>query len=569
MTTDGPELDTTVADPLVAAADIIAGFGVAGRKPRQLVAMLTDGPHTLAELIRDCALPRVTVEALLRAIDPDLEQVAGEVRIRADRTTAYRERFAYNQLSSSTEAMVQALTSAAPAELARQLAADIAAAPPARSELDHVSASADTLARRALWLAGTFDLAGARLLCVGDHDLTSLAVAAVAPEAEITVVDIDERLLEYIDDVATRRSYRIRCLFADFRFGIPESAEKSADLIFTDPPYTPEGVQLFLGRGFRGLRDRANGRLIMAYGFSTLHPALGLKVQQSMSELNLVTEAMLPSFNRYDGAQAVGSASDLYVCRPTSRTAQAVDRRLAGVGVNIYTHRGQSLEGRIGGLDETTAGAVRRAATDSDNRPPTLLVGDGCREWGSDTEILPLEQLLRGGLPAAIARRRPVEVAVDLSSDPGPWLLRVLLSANATRLAILVPNNHPDLVNQAAQRALVNLVAPKFTLKLRRSTPGPHTAIVEATERTDDDAHTIARHVLSRVHGKVDNVLRESLIQQSKGRPGGSLTKNEARALIAGTAVPAPWLPARPIDLPRSAIARLVAETETLAGKLE
>ena len=82
------------------------------------------------------------------------------------------------------------------------------AAPPPLPALDHVPATAATVARRALWLDGTFDLAGASVLCVGDHDLTSLALARLVPGVAVTVVDLDERVLAHIDE----QRLGVRCL---------------------------------------------------------------------------------------------------------------------------------------------------------------------------------------------------------------------------------------------------------------------------------------------------------------------------------------------------------------------
>ena len=54
--------------------------------------------------------------------------------------------------------------------------------------LDHVAATPETTVRRAVWLEATFDLAGRHLLCVGDHDLTSLAACRLVPELTATVL---------------------------------------------------------------------------------------------------------------------------------------------------------------------------------------------------------------------------------------------------------------------------------------------------------------------------------------------------------------------------------------------
>ena len=81
---------------------------------------------------------------------------------------------------------------------------------------------------------------------------------------------------------------------------------------------------------------------------------------------------------------------------------------------------------------------------------------------------------------ASPARGREDAAVVDLRHDPGPLLLRVLLGVQARRVAVVVPNDHPDLTSAAAQAALAELVAPRLRLRYRRSTPGPKLAVVEA-----------------------------------------------------------------------------------------
>jgi hypothetical protein len=554
---------TAVTDPIDAVAESVAKWGVSGRRLRLAVAMLTDGARTLEEVVRDCALPRRAVEALLRDAGPDLDQTADGFMVRQDRVAAYRERFGYAQLRATEPSDPQAERLKACADLVTRIAGDIAAAPTAKAALDHVSACAETVVRRALWLDATFDLSGARLLCVGDHDLTSLAVCAVNPGLAVTVVDADERLLEFIETRAATRGYDVRCLYADFRFGIPETVLESSDVVLTDPPYTPQGVQLFLGRGLQGLRDKANGRLVMAYGFSPLHPALGVKVQQAVTDLGLAFEAILPAFNRYHGAQAVGSASDLYVCRPTARTWQVLARTvlartLSDTAVNIYTHGSQSLEGKASTVDKSVAGAVLAHATGTPEGTPALLAGAG---WPLSAEVVTVADLLTSGVPASVARTRPLHAAVNLADDPGPWLLRTLLAVDADRLAILVPNNHADLANEAAQRALTSLVAPKYSLRLLRSTPSPRHAVVVAEAAAPADS-PVANRLLSRAHGKIGNIWREGLIRLSRDRLDGPLTKNAARAAISAAVTQSSWLEERLIDLPRHAIRTLLADTD-------
>jgi hypothetical protein len=153
---------------------------------------------------------------------------------------------------------------------------------------------------------------------------------------------------------------------------------------------------------------------------------------------------------------------------------------------------------------------------------------------------------------------------VDLRADPGSWLLRVLLAVTTDRVAILVPNNHPDLVDEAAQGRLIGLVAAKYQLRLRRSTPGPRLAIVEARRaQPSDQAGLATRAVLDRAYGKVANIWREALIESS----GGTLTKNEARERIRAEAPEPSTVDARLINLPRHRLVTLLEAVVASAAR--
>ena len=69
---------------------------------------------------------------------------------------------------------------------------------------------------------------------------------------------------------------------------------------------------------------------------------------------------------------------------------------------------------------------------------------------------------------------------IDLRREPDELLLRVLLAADAP-VAVIVRNNHADIVDERSQRALLDLVEPTATVRFHRSTPDSSTAIVTAT----------------------------------------------------------------------------------------
>ncbi|MFC7619946.1 bis-aminopropyl spermidine synthase family protein [Microlunatus sp. GCM10028923] len=525
-------------------ADLIAELGPYARPHRVALALLARGGITLAELIRETALPRRVVEELLDRLADDLVRDHDRLELAPATASAYRERFGLAGLIPDDH-------DRPPAELITAMQSIIDAAPAPVRSFDHVPATAETVLRRAHWLDRTFDLNGATVLFVGDHDLTSVGLSLVAPAARSVVVDLDERLLAFLDEQPGSIDGR----WADLRFGLPAELHQSADLIFTDPPYTPDGVRLFLLRGLAGLRDRRLGRLLLAYGFGSHQPALGLAVQRELTSLALAYEAILPHFNRYHGAQAVGSAADLYQLRPTRGSWAAVDRT-GRVPLAIYTHGEQSVESSGAGAETD---ALIAAAAGPDALPVAALVTPTRARSATGSEPPPVElaEVLAG--PGAIRDARSAAVAVDATADPGPWLARILLALSGPRVAVAVPNGHPDLADQAGQQALQALVGAKWELRFRRSTPGPRLAIVEAV-RVDpaglSPADTFRRAILDGAHRSLENAWRDGLVKASR-RAGLPLDRDSARDRTAAE-LPADLLEVRAIALPRSRLAALL-----------
>ncbi|MHA6801060.1 bis-aminopropyl spermidine synthase family protein [Bounagaea algeriensis] len=552
--------DSTSGDPFDAVEALLADAGVHSLALRRVLALLAAGGRTRAELVRRTATPRRTVDELLAAARGHLHCDGAAVRLQPEQVQRYRARFDLDdpRVSAGAESLREtgsddpgtdrgpgtdgdpgtdggcgaggdlrtggaagqaraAGRAGAPLELLRGF---IAAGPRPDRDLDHVTATAETVLARARWLHSNYDLTGARLLCLGDHDLTSLAVGLLAPSAEITAVDVDERILRHIDVTAAEHGLPVRTLHADLRRGLPPALQEWADLAFSDPPYTPEGMTLFATRALEGMAG-AHSRLHLAYGFSARTPALGRKVQQELLRLGFVFTAVLPDFHRYHGAEAVGSASDLYVCQPTSQARRQGRNQQAA----IYTHGARSVEG---GASETSADFRARLGERLGTTVEALREPDWSRP-------------VRG--------RDPV---FDLRDDPGAWLLRMLLACNSPRPACVVDNNHPDITSAAAQRDLAELIGPKYALRMLRSFPERRTAVVLAERINEPSA---ARDVLGRAHGKLGNIVREALITHAAEPLSKRQAKDRAAALLPVTAD----AQLRLVDLPRHRIAELLA----------
>ncbi|HEX4814350.1 MAG TPA: bis-aminopropyl spermidine synthase family protein [Nonomuraea sp.] len=468
------------------------------RRLRHTLALLCDGQWwTLSDLIRVTATSRRAIEALLREL-PLERDADGRFRVPLTHSPDYQHLFAVAPPPEDPVAHLVPRYS----HVLERLTGLVAGAPRARHVLDHVSATPETALRRALLLGARFWLRGTRLLCVGDHDLTSVAVKLVHPETDVTVVDVDERILAYLDD----QDLGIRTRWADLRLGLPASA-RGHDLAFTDPPYTPEGIGLFAARAVEGLTDE--GRVLLAYGASERTPMLALKVQQALSELNLTYEAIYPDFNRYFGAEAIGSAADLYILRPTTKTRPAVTSRLSRLTTAIYTQGPQSVESARTGDPSTTLPAL------PPDVEPDLLVGD----WPKHLRQ-PRVKLSTWLAKPYVATAESVAIAVPPGLESA--LPRLLLATRAAHVRV-VGAGLPPLPDVLT--AVYKLSAEAGSLDAVRLPP-PH-----------GDAPALLRKLLDNGHAKLANTWREGLITVARDQ-GSTLTKNEARALIRDAA---PW----------------------------
>lgn len=560
---------------LAALERLAAGFGPCRGLVRRVVGRLAEREWTFAEIVPATAVSRRTIEEVLATLGTDVRQersadTRATFRLRAEAIDAYRA-FAAGPAACPPEGRL--VGDALVAELKRL----VAAAPGARQALDHVSATPATAARRAEWLATTYELPSSRMLCVGDHDLTALAACLREPRLRALVVDVDDELLGYIERQATRLGLDIRCRYADLRFGLPAEAEEWADIAFTDPPYTPEGVGLFAARAVRGLRDRAFGQIVIAYGVGERHPGLKLRTQQALGRLGLVLDAVLPDFSVYEGAQAIGSHSDLYVCRPTSRSWRlAADPMAAGQHDRtlIYTHGPQSLEAARAPLHERVTTALSRFATDDGATPLTAVIGDQLTSLVSigdeserrtearvpDVPTLDLAHVLQRGLPAAVARLDGA-IAAEALADPGGWLARLLLAVNVRRLVVLLRNGHPDLASATAQQALRRLLGAKYQLTSRRSTPDPTHAVLVA-ERVAaaglDTAARLTRHVLDRAWQPLVPSLRDGMLRVAGAKRADVDTYARAQELARRLAGDADPIATTLLDLPRQRLSALI-----------
>ena len=560
-----------MSDLTEAIASLRQTGGLDFSRVRRLLAALSAG-GTVGVLVAESGLSRRDVESVLHELTPFLKTDGEHHRLLGGASPI-------NAASSGSGE-----PGVADPRLAERMAELAAGLPPSRWRLDHVPASPETMARRALHLATEYELAGASMLCLGDHDLTSLGVGLVVPDAELTVVDIDERILDHLSGSASRLGIPLTAAWADLRLALPPSLVGTADLVFTDPPYTVEGMRLFLMRALEALRPTGHERLAFCFGTGERHLVKALEVQSLLGDLRLALEALLPGFNRYDGAEAIGARSDLYICRPT-KGAKVGEEALGGgrrrrreADHRIYTRGPSALEADEHSLPPEIATAAVAAAGDS----PILLVGEG---WaGGNAAAATQGPILRSGeggeggtrtavpLPnffarvaawATAARPGPFPftgtVVINTSPVYGGAAVRILLLTAPERAVLIVPRRDlPD----------AGLLSSAYDLSEVPTGPGGDPAVVLVTRHDRapaDAAEAVLRHVLLHPGAKVVNAWRDGLLAIARDA-GEPMTKNEARARIAADALPSALRRLRIWELPLAVLPVLKVEIARSVG---
>jgi predicted methyltransferase len=104
------------------------------------------------------------------------------------------------------------------------------------------------------------------------------------------------------------------------------------DSFFTDPPYTIDGLRLFMSRGISALKDEPGLMVFLSFGHKS--PNFTLDMHNELNDMGLMICQIIPRFNSYEGAEIIGNTSQMFVIRTTHSTRQSIDFYY---GAPIYT----------------------------------------------------------------------------------------------------------------------------------------------------------------------------------------------------------------------------------------
>ena len=216
---------------------------------------------------------------------------------------------------------------------ARRLAAATTRAPRPRFDLDQAHCDVDTKVRRVLALHAADAIDGRKVLLLGDDDLVSVAIARLTGSldlrpARVVVLDVHGRLLAFLRGELARAPFRWEVRRHDLRDPLPQSLCGTVDTVFTDPPYTVAGAELFLSRAAEAVAGDRRGDVFFSFGSRS--PDEELRVQRAITAMGFVTKRLVRDFNEYVGAGTLGGVSHLYHLASTPSTRPLIAARYEG-----------------------------------------------------------------------------------------------------------------------------------------------------------------------------------------------------------------------------------------------
>ncbi len=171
--------------------------------------------------------------------------------------------------------------------------------PRPRAEYDQGFVVPEVTVARVMLMYLRSDLEKQDLLFIGDDDLTSIAAALTGLPRRILVLEIDTRLVDFINETARERNWpHLHARTFDVCQPLPRDVAGAFTTACTDPVETLPGITLFLSRCAEALRGP---EAALYFGLTTLEasPQKRYQIQNILLEMGFVLTDIIAGFHTY------------------------------------------------------------------------------------------------------------------------------------------------------------------------------------------------------------------------------------------------------------------------------
>lgn len=180
--------------------------------------------------------------------------------------------------------------------------------PKATFYFDQRPVTLKTTLRRVAYLMSNEDIKNKKIIMLGDDDLTSIALALLKLDCEVVAVDADERLIQYINEVAKKYNLNLKGIVYNALNDTSEELKGKFDVLMTDP--TPEKIPftLFMNRAIE--LTKGEGSIIYTSIYSSAMKKT-LDLQRIITDMNLYITDIIPRFTEYQSILELYTENDL------------------------------------------------------------------------------------------------------------------------------------------------------------------------------------------------------------------------------------------------------------------
>ncbi len=165
--------------------------------------------------------------------------------------------------------------------------------------------------RRASFIYERGDLESSDILIIGDDDLLGISLALTNMPSHIEILEIDSRLIDFINNVAKKYNFNLHAQKYDIRNPINDNLRGRFDTFITDPVETIKGISLFLSRGAESLKNNGSGY----FGLTHIEASLGKwrEIEKILIDMNFAITDMLRDFSIYPMKNNLEISSEDYI----------------------------------------------------------------------------------------------------------------------------------------------------------------------------------------------------------------------------------------------------------------
>ena len=141
------------------------------------------------------------------------------------------------------------------------------------------------------------DLRNRDVLCMGDDDLFSVACSLTALPKSITIFEVDEKVIGFINKISRELPIPIKTVSLNLLKPLPKSYSGSFDVFIAEPPDTVKGTLLFVSRGIQALRK--DGVFYLGMTEVTLNKKQWLEIEKTVLATGIALTDIIGDFEEY------------------------------------------------------------------------------------------------------------------------------------------------------------------------------------------------------------------------------------------------------------------------------